>query len=234
MHSHDAKESFVFRIASLVMLGLIALLVLAAWGEDSSLRDAQGSLTSFSAPMQIIVPLIFIFIVIPGVIFGYLNGSFKNSNDVVAAMSKTMETIGHYIVMTFFCSMFVWAFGQSNIRVLMAVKGANFLQAIGMAAPATIVGMIVLVVLVNLFVGSLSAKWALISPVLVPMLMQMNISPDLVQAAYRIGDSSSNIITPLMPYFPLVVVYCQKYMKNAGIGTLVATMQPYSIALAIF
>ncbi|GGB07666.1 AbgT family transporter [Agarivorans gilvus] len=235
MHSRDPKETFAFRVASLVMLALIGLLVLAAWGEDSSLRDAQGSLTSFSAPMmQIIVPLIFIFFVIPGVIFGYLNGSFKNSNDVVAAMSKTMETMGHYIVMAFFCSMFVWAFGQSNIGVLMAVKGANFLQAIGMAAPATIVGMIVLVVLVNLFVGSSSAKWALISPVLVPMLMQMNISPDLVQAAYRIGDSSSNIITPLMPYFPLVVVYCQKYMKNAGIGTLVATMLPYSIALAIF
>ncbi|WP_221075064.1 AbgT family transporter [Agarivorans aestuarii] len=235
MHSTSKKETFAFRVASLVMLALIGLLIAAAWGEGSSLRDANGSLTSFSAPMmQIIVPLIFIFFVIPGVVFGYLNGSFKNSDDVVAAMSKTMETMGHYIVMAFFCAMFVWAFGQSNIGVLMAVKGANFLQAIGMGAPATIVGMIVLVVLINLAVGSSSAKWALISPVLVPMLMQMNISPDLVQAAYRVGDSSSNIITPLMPYFPLVVVYCQKYVKGTGIGTLVATMLPYSIALAIF
>ncbi|WP_411992997.1 AbgT family transporter [Agarivorans sp. DSG3-1] len=255
MHSSNKKETFAFRVASLVMLGLIGVLIATALPADSPLRapaemievtTAAGevmlqesteprSLTSFSAPMmQIIVPLIFIFFVIPGVVFGYLNGSFKNTDDIVAAMSKTMETMGHYIVMAFFCSMFVWAFGQSNIGVLMAVKGANFLQAIGMAAPATIVGMIALVVLINLFVGSSSAKWALISPVLVPMLMQMNISPDLVQAAYRVGDSSSNIITPLMPYFPLVVVYCQKYVKGTGIGTLVATMLPYSIALAIF
>ncbi|WP_026958403.1 AbgT family transporter [Aliagarivorans taiwanensis] len=252
LQTTSSRESFAFRVAGCIMLALIGALVAIALPQESVLRapaelvevvlpsgeivfEEVRSLTSFAAPMmQIIVPLIFIFFVIPGVVFGYLNGSFKNSNDVVAAMSKTMETMGHYIVMAFFCSLFVWAFGQSNIGVLMAMKGANFLEAVGMPAPATIVGMIILVVLVNLFVGSASAKWALISPVLVPMLMQMNISPDLVQAAYRVGDSSSNIITPLMPYFPLVVVYCQKYAKNAGIGTLVATMLPYSIALAIF
>ena len=97
----------------------------------------------------------------------------------------------------------------------------------------TIVGIILLTGFVNLFVGSSSAKWALLAPIFVPMLMQLGISPDLTQAAYRVGDSSSNIITPLMPYFPLVVVYCQKYVKDTGIGTLIAMMLPFSIAFLI-
>jgi p-aminobenzoyl-glutamate transporter AbgT len=104
-----------------------------------------------------------------------------------------------------------------------------------MALPSmvTIVGIIFLTAFVNLFVGSSSAKWALLGPIFVPMLMQLNISPDLTQAAYRVGDSSSNIITPLMPYFPLVVVYCQRYVKSTGIGTLLSLMLPYSICLLL-
>ena len=93
----------------------------------------------------------------------------------------------------------------------------------------TIVGIILLTGLLNLFIGSASAKWALLAPIFVPLLMKLGISPDLTQAAYRVGDSTTNIITPLMPYFPLVVVYCQRYIKSAGIGTLTAMMLPYSI-----
>ncbi|CAH0991236.1 p-aminobenzoyl-glutamate transport protein [Sinobacterium norvegicum] len=231
----SSKETRAFRIASLTMLIGLAGLIFWAADPQSTLRGADGSLTSFSAPlMQMIVPLIFIFFIIPGVIFGYLSGNYQNSNDVVKSMSQSMETMGHYIVMAFFCSLFIAAFANSNIGVLMAVKGANALQALGLSGGGTVVGMVALVVVINLFVGSSSAKWALISPVLVPMLMQLNMSPDLVQAAYRVGDSSSNIITPLMPYFPLVVAYCQKYYKGTGIGTLIATMLPYSIALVIF
>ncbi|MEM9412755.1 MAG: AbgT family transporter, partial [Planctomycetota bacterium] len=94
-------------------------------------------------------------------------------------------------------------------------------------------GIILLVGVVNLLIGSASAKWGLISAVFVPMLMELGISPDLAQAAYRVGDSSTNIITPLMPYFPLVVVFCQRYVSKTGIGTLVSLMLPYSIALII-
>src|SRR5690606_38341414 len=113
---------------------------------------------------------------------------------------------------------------------LLALKGAAALQAMQLAPQITIIGMVVITSIPNLFIGSASAKWALIAPILVPMLMQLGISPDLTQAAYRVGDSISNVITPLMPYFPLVVVYCQKYVKSTGIGTLVSTMIPYSIA----
>ena len=116
---------------------------------------------------------------------------------------------------------------------LLAIKGAGVLKALNFPGPVTITGIIFLTGFVNLFVGSASAKWALLAPIFVPMLMQLGYSPELTQAAYRVGDSSTNIITPLMPYFPLVVVFCQKYVKETGIGTLVSLMIPYSIAFLI-
>jgi aminobenzoyl-glutamate transport protein len=198
------------------------------------MRDASGSLNSFSAPiMRSIVPLIFLLFLIPGVVFGYVVGKFRTSKDMVDAMTKAMEGMAYYIVMAFFCSLFVYAFGNSNIGALLALKGASLLQALAFPGGVTIVGIIFLTAFVNLFVGSASAKWALLAPIFVPMLMQVGISPELTQAAYRVGDSSSNIITPLMPYFPLVVVYCQRYVKKTGIGTLTSIMLPYTAVFIV-
>lgn len=229
-----AKESKSFWWATLAMvLGLVGLYLWAAPAE-SALRDPDGNLSSFTSPlMRSIVPLIFLLTALPGVVFGYMSGKFSSSRDLISTMSKAMNGMSYYIVMAFFCALFIDAFGKSNIGVLIAVKGANFLQELGLPAQVTIVGIVFLTAFVNLFVGSASAKWALIAPVFVPMLMNLGISPDLTQAAYRIGDSASNIITPLLPYFPLVVVFCQRYVKSSGIGTMVSLMLPYSVALMI-
>ena len=140
-----------------------------------------------------------------------------------------MRDMGYYIVMAFFCALFIKAFGDSNIGALLALKGAAFLKSLALPGGITLFGIILLVGFVNIFVGSASAKWALLAPIFVPMLMQVGFSPELTQAAYRVGDSSTNIITPLMPYFPLVVVFCQRYVKDTGIGTLVSMMLPYSL-----
>ena len=145
-----------------------------------------------------------------------------------------MSTMGYYMVMAFFASLFIYAFNNSQIGALLAVRGANLLQSMGLPAAVTIVGIIFLCGGVNLLVGSASAKWALLSPIFVPMLMQLGLSPELTQAAYRVGDSTTNIVTPLMPYFPLVVAFSQRYVKNTGIGTLVSLMLPYTIAFLIF
>ena len=102
-----------------------------------------------------------------------------------------------------------------------------------MPGQVTIGGIILVTASVNLLIGSASAKWALLAPIFVPMLMQVGLSPELTQAAYRVGDSSTNIITPLMPYFPLVVVFCQRYVRQAGIGTVVSMMLPYSFTFII-
>ena len=220
-------------IAALITVALgIAAMVWWAAPADSALRF-EGKLTEdFRAPlMKSIVPLIFLFAIIPAIVHGYVSGSVKSHKDIIKGMSKSMETMGYYIVLAFFCALFIWMFSQTKIGILLAVKGAGFLKWMGLPGPVTIFGIILLVGFVNLLVGSASAKWGLIAPVVVPMLMELGISPDLTQAAYRVGDSSTNIITPLMPYFPLVVVFCQRYCKNTGIGTLVSLMLPYTVAL---
>jgi aminobenzoyl-glutamate transport protein len=148
-------------------------------------------------------------------------------------MSKSMSTMGYYIVLAFFASLFIAAFTRSNIGALLALKGAGGLRTLGLPPEITIVGIILLSGGVNLLIGSASAKWALLAPIFVPMLMALGISPELTQAAYRVGDSTTNIITPLMPYFPLVVVFSQKYVKSTGIGTLVSMMLPYSVVFLV-
>lgn len=240
MEDVSQKETKAFWLGlGAMLLGLVGLI---AWAipESSSLRGPDMvdpeimSLTSFNAPlMQAIVPLIFVFLLIPGVVYGVVSGKYKSSKDMINNMTKSMQSMGYYIVMAFFCALFIDAFSSSNIGLLVALKGANFLQSLDLPAQITIVGIIFLSGSVNLLVGSASAKWALIAPIFVPMLMQLGISPDLTQAAYRVGDSVSNIITPLLPYFPLVVVFCQRYVKNTGIGTLISMMLPYSIIFSI-
>ena len=221
--------------AALIALALgIVALAAAAWPATSPLRAPTGELTAATAPLMLaIVPFIFLFFLVPGVVYGYVAGTVKTHRDVVTGMSKAMSTMGYYIVLAFFVSLFIYAFGQSNLGALFALKGASTLQALGLPPVVTILGIIVLTTMVNLFIGSASAKWALLAPVFVPMLMSLGLSPELTQAAYRVGDSSTNIITPLMPYFPLVVVYCQRYARTTGIGTLVSTMLPYSLSFLL-
>lgn len=230
----NTKQSKALLVSVLVMIAGIVALIAVLVPEDSPMRDAAGELTSFKAPvMQSIVPIIFLLFLLPGVVYGYMSGVFKSTKDMINSMTKAMQGMSYYIVLAFFCALFIDAFGKSQLGALMAIEGAELLKSLGLPAMITIVGIIFLTAFVNLFIGSSSAKWALLGPIFVPMLMQLNISPDLTQIAYRIGDSSSNIITPLMPYFPLVVLYCQRYVKNTGIGTLLSIMLPYSITILI-
>lgn len=230
----DARERRGLVLALLATGAALLALVLLSLPADSALRSPEGRLTASTAPlMRGIVPLIFIFFLIPGVVYGYAAKTVESHRDIIKGMSKAMSTMGYYIVMAFFAALFIAAFSESNLGALLALKGASALQAAGFPSQVTIVGIIILTGFVNLFVGSASAKWALLAPIFVPMLMQLGLSPDLTQAAYRVGDSSTNIITPLMPYFPLVVVFCQRYVKSTGIGTLVSMMLPYSITFIV-
>jgi aminobenzoyl-glutamate transport protein len=234
MDTLSPREKRAFWVANGAILACLLVLFFWAWPQDSALRSEQGELTAFTAPlMRSIVPWIMIIFLIPGVVYGLMSGTFKNGRDVIASMTKSMKSMSYYIVMAFFCALFIDAFGRSNLGALLALKGADFLKSMALPGEVTIIGIVYLTAFVNLFIGSASAKWALIAPIMVPMLMQVGISPDLTQAAYRVGDSVSNIITPLMPYFPLIVVFCQKYVKNTGIGTLVSMMLPYSIFFGI-
>jgi len=193
-----------------------------------------GELSDVRSPlMASIVPLIFLLFLIPGIVHGYVSGTFKTHRDVVKGMSKSMETMAYYLVMAFFAALFIYAFKESKLGALLAVAGADFLRNAAFPPAITIVGIILLCAFVNLMVGSASAKWAMLAPIFVPMLMQLGYSPEFTQAAYRVGDSSTNIITPLMPYFPLVVAFSQRYVKKTGIGTVTSLMLPYSISFLV-
>ncbi len=234
MHALDANERKGLRISLLALLAGVVFMVVTAWPADSAWRDADGSLATGAAPiMASIVSLIFFMFVIPGIAYGIAAKTIKTSKDVIDGMTKAMHLMAYYLVIMFFIAQFVYAFGQSNLGVLLALQGAAGLQALAMPAAVTLVGIVLLTAFINLFVGSATGKWGLLAPIFIPMLMTLGMSPDLTQAAYRVGDSSTNIITPLMPYFPLVVVYCQRYVTTTGIGTLTAMMLPYSISFLI-
>ncbi len=234
MEPLTAAETRGLKVGAWSMLIGLIVVIATVIPESSPWRDADGVAIAFGAPiMRSIVPLLFVLFIMPGLIYGRIAGTIKSSHDMIGGMTKAMSGMGHYIVIMFFIAQFVYAFNVSNIGVLLALKGAQGLEALALPAAVTITGIILLTGFLNLFVGSASGKWALIAPVFVPMLMQLGISPDLTQAAYRIGDSSTNIITPLMPYFPLVVVFAQRYVTKTGIGTITAMMLPYSVTFLV-
>jgi aminobenzoyl-glutamate transport protein len=224
----------------LKVAGLVALLTLAAFAalvipENGVLRDPEGTtLVEQIGPfLRSIVALMLILFFLPGLAYGIVTRTIRSDRDVAAMTSETMGTMGAYIVLAFVAAHLVAFFGWSNLGVITAIGGAGFLQSVGFTGIPLIVAFVIVSATLNLFIGSASAKWAIMAPVFVPMLMILGYSPEVTQAAYRIGDSVTNILTPLLPYFPLVIVFAQKYDKDVGIGTIISAMLPYSVAFAI-
>ncbi len=180
-----------------------------------------------------IVPIIVIIFFIPGYIYGKTVGTIKNSTDIMDMIGKSFSGMSGYLVLVFFAAQFIAFFNYSNLGTMVAVLGADFLQALNAPDLVLIVIFILIVAFINLFMGSSSAKWAILAPIFVPMLMELGISPEFTQLAYRIGDSTTNIISPLMSYFAMIIVYLQRYDKKASFGTLISTMLPYSIAFLV-
>lgn len=215
-------------VAVLVTMALASLLVIPP---DAPLRGPEGQLDPF---FRSIVALMLFFFFIPGLVFGLVTKQIKNDKQVVKMTADSMSDMALYIVLAFVAAHFIALFAWSNLGPIVAISGAAGLQAIGFTGIPLIVSFVLVSAFVNLFVGSASAKWAIMAPIFVPMLMLMGFSPELTQAAYRIGDSFTNILTPLMPYFPLVIVFAQKYVRDMGIGTLISVMLPYSIMFGFF
>ena len=180
-----------------------------------------------------LVPTIMLFFLIPGIAFGLASGKIKSDKDVVHAMGKAMSSMGGYLVLAFVAAQFVAYFSYTNLGIILAVSGANFLEGVGFTGLPLILGFVIVAAFINLFIGSASAKWAIMAPIFVPMMMRLGITPEFTQLAYRIGDSTTNIISPLMSYFAVIVTFAQKYDEDTGIGTLISAMLPYSIIFLI-
>src|SRR5690606_37835312 len=173
--------------------------------------------------------LIFIVFAVAGIAYGIGAGTFRSDTDVMKGMGKAMETLGLYLVLVFFAAQFVAYFNWTNLGLIVAVKGAEFLEAAGLGPILLMVAFILISAFINLFMGSASAKWAIMAPVFVPMFMLLGYTPEFTQTAYRIGDSVTNIVSPMMTYFALTVAFVERYEPKAGIGMVIATMLPYTV-----
>jgi len=224
----DVRRGHRWALA-VVVLSLIgtALLVIP---DAAPLRGEEGSLVPF---YQSLVAIIFFLFLIPGIVYGIVTGQVKSDRDVTRMTAESMASMGAYIVLAFVAAHLIAFFNWSNLGLIIAVTGAELLKGIGFGGIPLIVSFVLVSALLNIFIGSASAKWAIMAPVFVPMLMLMGYSPELTQAAYRIGDSITNVLTPLLPYFPLVIIFAQKYQKDIGLGTLISLMMPYSIIFGI-
>jgi aminobenzoyl-glutamate transport protein len=225
-------EKKALRYTGFFTLSFIALLLIATVPEDSALRHPDtGSLLAGSPLIKGVVTLIALYAGLAGIIYGKVAGTFSERNSVVAGMEQTMATMAGYLVLMFFAAQFVNYFAWTNLGVILAIHSAAGLKALALSPTPLILCFVIVACLTNLFIGSASAKWAIIAPVFVPMLMILGISPEATQVAFRIGDSVTNLITPLMPYFALVIAFMQRYQKDIGIGSVIAIMLPYSLAL---
>jgi aminobenzoyl-glutamate transport protein len=213
-------------LAAAFVIGLILIATVPQWGV---LRNPETADLLDSPFLRGVVALIFVFFLIPGIVYGAVTGSFKSDRDVIDGMASAMSSLGLYIVLVFFAAQFVAFFGWTNLGAIVAVTGASTLDALGFTGPLLFVPFILVCAFINLMLGSASAQWAVTAPIFVPMLMLLGYSPEVIQAAYRIGDSTTNIITPMMSYFGLILAFAARYDRNLGIGTIVATMLPYTL-----
>ena len=217
------------RWAGIALLGVLALMALTLWPEWGVLRNAETGDRMDSPFFDGFVVWILIFFVAIGYAYGRAAGTMKSDRDVIDAMSAALSSLGLYIVLVFFAAQFVAFFGWTNLGAITAVTGANFLVETGMTGPVVFFAFIAICAIINLSLGSASAQWAVTAPIFVPMLMLIGYSPEVIQAAYRIGDSTTNIITPMMSYFGLILAWATRYQRDLGVGTLIAMMLPYTI-----
>ncbi len=223
------------RNAGIVALIYILLIVVACIPSDSFMRNENGAL--FGSPtspfLSGIVVLISLLFMLPGIAYGKTVGTFNKENSACNAMSKSMSSMGSFLALAFVSAQFINYFSYTKLGTIIALAGANFFKSIDIGLIPLVIIFILFSAFMNLFMGSASAKWNILAPVFVPMFMLLGYSPELCQLAYRIGDSCTNIITPMMTYFAVIITFAQRYDKKAGIGTITATMVPYSVVFLI-
>lgn len=233
--SDSEKKGLLWALISIIVFVIIILIMVVP--TNGVLRGPNGEF--LTSPFIVsIVPIMALMFLIPGVAYGIPTGSIKSHKDVVKYMSDAMSSMGLYMVLSFFAAQFVFYFSYTNLGTILSVNGAEFLKNSGFTGIQLVIAFVFLSAFLNLFIGSASAKWAIMAPIFVPMLMQLGYTPEFVQLTYRIGDSTTNIITPLLPYFAMVIVFANKYdiegEEPSGLGTIISMMLPYSIIFLVF
>ena len=221
------------RAAGIAALIFVLVIVASLIPSNSFFRNEAGEILGNTPFVNSIVVLIALLFFIPGAAYGLKAGTFKNTNDVCNAMSKAMAGMGSFLALAFVSSQFINYFSYTKLGTIIALAGAEFFKSINIGLIPLMVIFVLFSAFMNLFMGSASAKWNILAPVFVPMFMLLGYSPELCQLAYRVGDSCTNIITPLMTYYAVIIIFAQRYDKKAGIGTITATMLPYSVCFLV-
>lgn len=230
-----SEEKRGMRNAGLIAGVYVTIIVLACIPQTSLFRNENGGLLGRpTSPLvdSAVILITFLFL-LPGIAYGLTTGEFKGDKDVCGALAKSMGSMGSFLALAFVSAQFINYFNYTQIGTIVALTGANFFQRINIGLIPLLVIFVLFSSFMNLFLGSSSAKWNILAPVFVPMFMLLGYSPELCQLAYRIGDSCTNVVTPMMTYYAVILVFAQKYDKDAGIGTMTATMIPYSVAFLI-
>lgn len=228
--SLSKRQKRAMHLAMAVFVILIVLVLLAVNVPGAPLF---GEGERFPRWIEATVPLLFILFVVPGAVYGFVAGTIRDSKELAAHMGKTMADLGPYIVLAFFAAQFIAVFKYTNLGEMTALAGGAWLASLHINVYVLLVMFILLACCANLLIGSMSAKYAFMAPVFVPMLMQAGVAPELAQVAYRIGDSVTNVITPLNPYMIIILAFMQRYHRQAGIGTLISLTLPYSIGFLL-
>lgn len=225
------KEVKGLRNALIVFVIYIGIMSFAMFGPNAVFQNFDEALGGASLNYFLgdgLLFALFLMFTLPGLAYGMTIGKIKNSNDFVEGMTESMRTMGGYIVLTFFAAQLINYFNYSNMGMILAKNGADFLQSIRLTGLPVLIAFILLTAVINLFIGSASAKWTLLSPIFSPMFYELQIAPEATLIAYRIADSATNIISPLMSYFAMILVFMKRYDKDSGIGTLISIMVVYS------
>ena len=232
LSSNENKGLKYAGIGFLVSIGIILLLSVPS---NAPLRNPETGLLllGWSPLLSAIIPVICLIFFIPGIFYGIATKKIKNDKDLMTLLFKSLDGFGAFIVLCFFSSIFISWFSYSQLGIIIAAKGGQFLSEIGLTRIPLMIVFILFCSFINLFIGSMSSKYVLIAPIFLPMLYKMGVSPELSQLAYRLGDSATNIVSPLMSFFPLVLIYCNKYNKKFGFGDLLAYMMPHAIIILI-
>ena len=215
----------------LVAAGLLLLVLIPGAPLSGTIELKPG--VEMPVWAEAMVPMLFVLFLVPGVVFGIANGTIKGDRDAARMLTESMASMGGYVVLAFFCGQFVAWFSESGLGIILAIRGIEVLSAWNLPRELLVVAVILLTALLNLFIGSASAKWFLLAPVFVPLFLGLGVSPELTQGAYRVGDSTTNIIAPLNPYLVIIIVFMRRYVPKAGIGTVFSLMLPYSVALLL-
>lgn len=228
------KEKSALTWANISAIIVVLIIAAGALLPDGILRNAEtGSILQESPLMDSAVFLITILFFVPGLVFGALMKNLDGTKGFAKMLGDSMGSMGQYIVLVFFAAQMLAYFDWSNLGPILAVAGSDLLETINLTGIPLFIGFILVVALINLLIGSASAKWAILAPVFVPMFMFLGYDPAFTQMLYRIGDSVSNPIAPMMPFLPLIIMYAQRYQKDIKLGTVIANLLPYSIALLI-